>query len=398
MKRAFPVARLAQRLAVPFDYPVCFTHGLFHTDHPLLAKVLDRRQEHRVHRVLACVDAGVAAARPGLRAAIRAYFERHAARAALAGAIEIVPGGERAKRDVATARRIMGWIERRRLCRQSFVLAIGGGSVLDVVGFAASLVHRGLRVVRVPTTVEAQDDVGVGVKTGIDAFGAKNFLGTFAPPFAVLNDFEFLDTLPKRDWIAGIAEAFKVALIKDAAFFDYLCARAARLARRDRPAMETLIRRCARLHLEHIRREGDPFEMGSARPLDFGHWSAHELEVISGYAIKHGEAVAIGLALDSFYAMRHGMITRRVLGRLLRGLKACGLPIWDARLEARAKDGRPAILAGLERFREHLGGRLTITLPVAIGRKTEVHEMDGAIVAEGIRFLKSAAKKRHRAC
>jgi 3-dehydroquinate synthase len=388
MTPAFRSEMIAQRIAVPFDYPVYFTRDLFNPGNPLLAKVLDRKREPRVHRVLVCLDSGVASARPGLAADIRSYFAAHAHRANLAGAITRVPGGERAKNDVETARRILEWITDRRLCRQSFVLAIGGGSVLDAVGFAASLVHRGLRLIRIPTTVEAQDDVGVGVKTGLDAYGTKNLLGTFAPPFAVLNDFDFLDSLPKRDWLAGIAEAFKVAIIKDARFFDFLCAHARRLALRDMPAMEALIRRCARLHLVHIRKEGDPFEMGAARPLDFGHWSAHELEVMSQYTLKHGEAVAIGIALDSFYAMRRGLINRRELNRILTGLRACGLPVWDTRLATKAANGAPAILAGLERFREHLGGELSITLPVSIGRRTEVDALDGGIIAEGIAYLK----------
>jgi 3-dehydroquinate synthase len=388
MTRAFRTDKVMQRLVVPFDYPVYFTRGLFDPDNRLLADAVNRKRESRVHRVFVCLDAGVAAARPRLAAEIRAYFAAHAKRMRLAGAIVRVPGGERSKNNVATAQRIIGWMQARQLCRQSCVLAVGGGSVLDVVGFAASLVHRGLRLIRVPTTVEAQDDVAVGVKTGLDAYGTKNLLGTFAPPFAVLNDFDFLDTLPKRDWLAGVAEAFKVALIKDARFFNYLCRHARRLANGDRTAMEVVVRRCARLHLDHIRQGGDPFEMGTARPLDFGHWSAHELEVMSGYAVKHGEAVAIGIALDAFYAMRRRLLTPRQFNRIIDGLQACGLPVWHPLLARRGADGAPAILAGLERFREHLGGELTITLPDSIGRRIEVHAMDGAIIAEGIHCLK----------
>jgi 3-dehydroquinate synthase len=372
---------------VPYDYPVYFTRRLFDPANPLLREALARREQRR-HRVLVCVDAGVARAMPGLLASIRRYFRAQPACAALAGPIELVRGGEQSKNSLQTASRVIRWIERRRLCRQSFVMVVGGGSVLDVVGFAASLVHRGIRLVRVPTTVVAQNDVGVGVKTGLDAFGAKNFLGTFAPPFAVLNDFTFLDALPQRDWVAGIAEAFKVAMIKDRAFFHWLCNHAAGLAARDRAAMERLVRRCARLHLDHIRAGGDPFEMGSARPLDFGHWSAHQLEVLSGYAMKHGEAVAIGLALDAYYAMRRGLLSARELNALLQGLRDSGLRIWSPLLETKTRRGTLAVLEGLERFREHLGGVLTVTLPRSIGRKTEVHAMDRRVLAEGIVFLR----------
>ncbi|MEI6147993.1 MAG: 3-dehydroquinate synthase [bacterium] len=386
-----PVILTHQKLAVPYDYPVAFTRGIFDPGNELLRDTVDRLAEKRRHRVLVCLDAGVAKVDPALPARITRYFKAHAATLELAGRIETVKGGESSKTDLNTMTRAIGWMAKRKLCRHSVVMVIGGGSLLDVMGLAASLVHRGLRVVRVPTTVVAQNDVGVGVKTGIDYLGAKNFLGTFAPPFAVLNDFDFLDVLPQRDWVAGIAEAFKVAMIKDRRFFRSLCAQAAALRRRDRAAMEKLVITCARLHLDHIRRGGDPFETGSARPLDFGHWSAHQLEVMSGYTLRHGEAVAIGLALDSFYAAAKGLLPRKELGALLTGLREAGLPIWHPLLGRRASDGSLAVLRGLETFREHLGGALTVTLPAPVGRRVEVHSLDHRTLTEGVAFLKAYA-------
>lgn len=383
-----------QRLTVPFDYPVAFTRGLFDPDNALLANTVDRLREHRRHRVLVCVDAGVARAVPALRTRIKAYFDACPKRLDLAGRIELVRGGEAAKRELGTVSDAIGWMAARSLCRHSVVMVVGGGSVLDTVGFAASLVHRGLRLVRIPTTVVAQNDVGVGVKTGIDYLGAKNFLGTFAPPFAVLNDLDFLDTLPLRDWVAGIAEAFKVAMIKDKRFFRFLCDHAGRLRARDRQAMETLVITCARLHLDHIRRGGDPFETGSARPLDFGHWSAHQLEVMSRYRLRHGEAVSIGLALDAYCAARAGLLSVAGRDALLRGLNAAGLPVWHPLLARRAPGGAPAILEGLERFREHLGGELTITLPSPLGRRVEVHSLDTRVLSEGVAFLRTYSPER----
>jgi 3-dehydroquinate synthase len=406
-------------LRVPFDYPVVFTRGLFAADSPLLADTIARlggsapkqggashkvdravparsyaagtaastRVKGRRRRVLVCIDAGVAASLPALPTHIRRYFRTHFRQLELAGPIEILRGGEAAKHELHMVTRIVRWIAGRRLCRHSVVMAIGGGSVLDVAGFAASLAHRGLRLVRVPTTVEAQNDVGVGVKTGIDYLGAKNFLGTFAPPFAVLNDLDFLDTLPTRDWIAGIAEAFKVALIKDRRFFLALCRDAGRLRRRDRAAMERLVITCARLHLDHIRAGGDPFETGSARPLDFGHWSAHQLEVMSGYRLRHGEAVAIGIALDMVVAWKLGLVARADLDNLLDALTASGLPVWSPLLKRRTRAGRLAILDGLTAFREHLGGELTLSLPGPVGRCREIHHLRPSQVAAAIRHL-----------
>lgn len=379
--------RMVQRLRVPFDYPVVFTRGLFEPANPALAETVDRLHERRRHRVMVCIDSGVLRKLPRLPAHVARYLRVHRDRLQQAGPIVTVRGGERSKDSLSTASRLVRAMQARRLCRHSVVAVIGGGSVLDVTGFAASLVHRGLRVVRVPTTVAAQDDVGVGVKTGVDAFGAKNFLGTFAPPFAVLNDFDFLDALPDREWIAGISEAFKVALIKDRPFFGWLCRNAAALRQRDRSSMERLVVRCARLHLDHIRRGGDPFETGSARPLDFGHWSAHQLEVMSGYDLRHGEAVSIGIALDMVVAWRLGFVGRADLDALLGALTDCGLPVWSPLLERRCRDGRLAVIRGLEAFREHLGGELTLSLPCPVGRRREIHRLPDSLVKAAVRHL-----------
>ncbi|MEI6167296.1 MAG: 3-dehydroquinate synthase [bacterium] len=388
------VTGFQQRLSIPFEFPVYFHRATFSPDNPLLANTINRLHEPRRHRVMVCVDKGAARAWPHYEARIQAYFKAHQDLLELAGPIETITGGEQAKQELAGLTRMIALMEKRHLARQSVVLIMGGGSILDMAGLAASLVHRGLRVIRMPTTVVGQNDVGVGVKTGIDLFGSKNFLGTFAPPFAVVNDFDFLDRLPDREWIAGVAEAFKVAMIKDRPFFTYLCRNARALRQRETSVMERLVITCAKLHLDHIRDGGDPFENGSARPLDFGHWSAHQLEVMSGYRLRHGEAVSIGIALDSYYAMRLGLIPEKALTTLLTALKATGLPIWNKQLTSLKPDGSLAILEGLTRFQEHLGGPLTITLPAPIGARTEVHTMDPAIIAEGITYLKKCVDSK----
>ena len=379
-----------QRLSIPFDFPVYFHRNSFSPGNSLLANTIDRLHEHRRHRVMVIVDQGAARTWPHCTTRIEKYFKAHQDTLELAGPVEIVSGGEHAKQNLSGLTTMIDLMAKRNLARQSTVLIIGGGSLLDVAGLASSLVHRGLRVVRMPTTVVGQNDVGVGVKTGIDLYGNKNFLGTFAPPFAVINDFDFLDHLPDREWIAGIAEAFKVAMIKNQRFFSFLCRNAQILRQRDAKAMERLVIECAKLHLDHIRAGGDPFETGSARPLDFGHWAAHQLEVLSGFRMRHGEAVSIGIALDSYYAMRLGLITQKGLSSLLTGLKTAGLPNWSKYLTTLKPDGTLAVLDGLTRFQEHLGGPLTITLPAPIGARTEVHTMDYNLIAEGIKYLRYA--------
>ncbi|MBL7076151.1 MAG: 3-dehydroquinate synthase [Kiritimatiellae bacterium] len=380
-----------QHLTVTYDYPVHFTHHVIDPSNSLLANTLSRLEEDRRHRVQVFVDAGLAQAWPDINAQVTAYAAAYPEHIDLVAAPETVPGGERAKNSRDAAERVMESIADHHLCRQSFVLAIGGGSVLDIVGLAATLVHRGLRQIRIPTTVLAQNDSGVGVKNGIDAYGMKNFAGTFAPPFAVMIDPSFLKTLDDRYWIGGLGEAFKVALIKDSSFFNYLSRHSEALRRRDEKTIETVVRRSASLHLDHIREGGDPFEFGSARPLDFGHWSAHRLEVMSGYEIGHGCAVAIGVALDSFYAFATGLITSTDFDTIIASMQGVGLAVWSSLLERCDSDGSLAILRGLQDFREHLGGELHITLPGPIGTPVEINEIDPSIVIRGIQALKAYA-------
>ncbi|MBT3279334.1 MAG: 3-dehydroquinate synthase [Phycisphaerales bacterium] len=376
-----------QRFSVEFDYPVHFARGVFDPACDLLAKVFSRRDAQRIHRVVVCLDEGLAAAQPELAAQIKAWFHAHNDIVELASGPILLPGGPAAKTSHDVLRDLMWTLGNVHLDRQSFVLAIGGGSMLDAAGMAVSLVHRGLRLVRMPSTTLAQNDAGVGVKNGVDEHGQKNFLGTFAPPFAVVNDLDLLNTLPDDHWRGGISEAFKVALICDKPFFEFLTAHADALAARDSAAMETLVRWCAAIHLNHIATSGDPFEFGTARPLDFGHWSAHRLEIASDHAIPHGLAVGIGIALDCCYARRKGLLTEAQLDSILDAMTRCGLPIFAPELAATTPSGELDILVGLEQFREHLGGELTITLPDSIGQRTDLHHLNPDWIVESVADL-----------
>ena len=380
---------ILQKFSVSYRYPVCFTHRVFAADNPLLASVL-RPPPSGVARALVVVDAGLADATPGLARGIEGYFRAHRARLALVRKPLLVPGGENAKNGWASVREIMIAAGAEHLDRHSYVVAVGGGSVLDMAGFAAALIHRGMRFVRIPTTVLAQNDAGVGVKNGMNDGGAKNFAGTFAPPYAVIDDFEFLKTLPQAEWTGGISEAFKVAIIKDRPFFAYLCKHAAALRGRDQAAMEKVVHKTAALHLRHIASSGDPFEFGSARPLDFGHWAAHRLELMSNFTLGHGPAVAVGIALDSTYALLKKLISRAERDAIVSGLAECGLPVWSPLLERSGAHGEPDVLAGLEQFREHLGGTLCITLPKPLGAKVDVHRISLPLMKKAIGLLRPA--------
>ena len=379
---------LQQQFQAVFSYAVHFTSGLFTPNNPLLADVLAQDGSAGPRKVYFVLDDGVAAAHPQLAAAIAAYVEVHAGVMQLAGPIQVIPGGEPCKNQPELVQLLLEAVHTYHLDRHSYFVALGGGAVLDLVGYVAAIAHRGVRLLRVPTTVLAQNDSGIGVKNSVNAFGKKNFLGTFAPPYAVFNDADFLLTLHERDWRGGISEAIKVGLIKDAAFFQFIEDHAPQLAARDLPAMQTLIYRCAELHLEHIAGK-DPFEQGSSRPLDFGHWSAHKLEQLSNYRIRHGEAVAIGIALDSVYSHLQGRLGAAELARILAVMHVLGFALYAPEMGRHSTEpAHPdSLLHGLQEFREHLGGQLTIMLLDSIGHGVEVHEVHAQPMAEAIRYL-----------
>lgn len=382
---------LAVSFAVPFQYAVHFTDRVFEPENPVFAAAVRRLEPARRHRLLVVLDDGVAAAHPRLASALGRYVAAHSGALSLAADPIIVPGGESAKNDPAIVTGLHRRMAAVGLDRQSFAVVIGGGAVQDMAGFAAATCHRGVRVIRLPTTVLAQNDSGVGVKNGVNAFGMKNFVGSFAVPFAVINDFEFLGTLARRDRVAGMAEAVKVALIRDARFFEWLCEHASALARLEPDATRVMIRECARLHVEHIARGGDPFELGSSRPLDYGHWAAHKLESLTDHRLRHGEAVGIGLALDTRYSVLAGLLDADAGERIVRLLSQLGFRLYDPALELQGRAGELRVLEGLREFREHLGGELTVSLLCAPGQAIDVHEMDLEKVAASIAWL----GKRH---
>lgn len=361
---------LTQAFTLPLGYEVVFTRDLFAPGNPAFARPFEQRPGPRL---LAVFDAGLLAARPDLPAALRAWCDVHPAAPRLVD-IHVLAGGEACKNDPAVVDTLAALFMRHGLCRHSYVLAAGGGAILDVVGYAASITHRGLRLLRAPATVLAQNDSGVGVKNGVNRFGMKNFYGVFAPPAAVFCDLNWLDALPDRVWHSGVSEAFKVGCLKDREFLEFLIGAAPALHRREPAAAERMITGSAALHLRHIGTGGDPFEQGNSRPLDFGHWSAHKLETLTNFALLHGEAVAIGVALDLHYAALSGLITLADAQRVCAAMRTVGLPIYHPFLHTRAAEVRH----GLVEFREHLGGHLCIAMPNPLGARLDLTAVDDA--------------------
>lgn len=374
--------RLEDGFAVEYLHRLIFTRDIANADNPLLESVMGARANGDDHApgLLIAVDANVAESWPEL-------VERISAKCSnpdmpeVRGVLEI-PGGEDAKNDPAVIDRIHAAIDRHHIDRRSWVMVIGGGAVIDAVGFATSTAHRGVRLLRLPTTVLAQDDAAIGVKNGVNRQNKKNFVGTFDVPRAVICDEELLTSLDDRDWCSGFSEAVKIACLRDPELMNGLDLHAERIRDRDMDAARPIIQRCAELHLKHITQGGDPFERLEARPLDFGHWAAHRLESMSNWDIRHGEAVSIGIALDTVYSRLNGLLAEDTCERILSTLERLGLP---TRCDELARDDQ--LLEGLQEFREHLGGRLTITLLTDIGEPVDVNTMDNELLGQAIAEL-----------
>jgi len=383
-----------QSFDISYQYPVVFTRDAFSSGNRSLIDALSRREADKLHRCGIFVDEGVLAALPDLADQISTYASFHAKHLKIVGKLVPVAGGERCKNDPEMISSLLKKFSELAIDRHSFVIAIGGGAVLDAVGYAAAIFHRGVRHIRLPTTVLSQDDSGVGVKNAVNSLGLKNLVGTFAPPWAIINDSAFIDCLPAREKRAGMAEAVKVALIRDGNFFRWIESNTAALAQFSRPHLEHLIKDCAELHMRQIRLGGDPFESGSARPLDFGHWSAHKLEHLTRNEVNHGEAVAIGIALDTRYSVMAALLPDGDDERVIRVLERLGFTLWHDALRQKNPKGQLSLMQGLADFQEHLGGELTITLLADIGRGVEVHEMNAEWINRCIDWLRQQAQAR----
>lgn len=380
------ISNIEHSIAIPYQLRILFTEHAFAPENPLLRNLLCAKESGSRRKAIIYLDEGVAAASPKLVSKIEEYFQHNRENLNLRG-VHLLPAGEPIKNNTDYLKKIYAQIEDQKICRHSYLIAIGGGALLDTVGFAAATAHRGIRHIRFPTTTLGQADAGVGVKNGFNFRGKKNFVGTFAPPFAVVNDFAFLETLPEVHLRNGYIEAIKVALIRDATFFDWIEENADALNASEPLAIRELVHRSANHHVTHIATSGDPFEMGSVRPLDFGHWAAHKLEQLSDFRISHGEAVAIGIAIDTIYSQKVGYLDQSSVERILNLIKKLGFETYAPELEQKTNDGKNTTLAGLEEFREHLGGILTITLLKEIGRRFEVHEMDTELILQSIADL-----------
>lgn len=369
-------------IPITFKHRVIFTRDAFAVANSGLADILS---EGGGRRVLVFLEDSVAAAWKALPDQIHTYFEK--SDLDFRG-VRVFAGGEACKADEFLIHEVWKEIDQSHIDRHSYVLAIGGGAFLDAVGYAVATAHRGVRLVRFPTTTLSQDDSGVGVKNAINAFGKKNWIGSFSVPFAVINDFKLLESQDPESSVSGLIEAVKVALVKDGEFFKWIEANVNALAQLDREPFEECVKRSALLHARHIALGGDPFETGSSRPLDFGHWAAHKMEALTNYQLSHAEAVAVGLALDTIYSQKIGLLSKENADRIIKVLTKLGLKTYHPALEWTDAKGNRRVLAGLDEFREHLGGELTVLLLADLGKGVDVHEFDLSLLEQSIEQLR----------
>jgi len=376
---------IIQEFSVPYRYEVFFTENLFVKNNTVFKDFIESfgHPDYR-KKVLFVIDKQVSISHAFLTSQIVEYFSSEHF-ADLMPELLVLPGGEPCKNDPRYYEEVIRAINEHGIDRHSFVACIGGGAFLDMVGYAAAISHRGVKLIRIPTTVLSQNDSGVGVKNSVNYLGKKNFLGTFTPPVAVFNDFQFLSSLEERDLRGGLAEAIKVALIKDLDFYEWIRINKQALLGGEKEIMIEQIYRCASLHMQHIA-SGDPFETGSARPLDFGHWAAHKLEYLSNFNIRHGEAVAIGICLDTIYSALLGYISMEEAKGVVQLFQDLGFQTFHSALE---ENNKINLFNGLNEFREHLGGKLTITLLEKIGKGFEVHEIDFEEMKKAVDLLKN---------
>lgn len=377
-------AEWTRSFEVRHTHRVFFTRGATDPANPVLDSALGT-----VRRVLVTIEDAVHLAHPDYAAALLRRLGQRAIPTPL-----LLPGGEKCKQTTEVYDLITRAIHESRVDRHSALLAVGGGAFLDAAGFAAATAHRGVHLVRFPTTTLSQADSGIGVKNSLNTFAKKNFTGSFAVPLAVVNDLDFLFTQNAEERTRGLIEALKVGLIKDPELFTWMAENTGSIRFAEPAALETAVRWSARLHFDHITLGGDPFERGSSRPLDFGHWAAHKLESLSGHSLSHASAVSIGIALDAAYSFLKGWLPEAETLAIFRVFQELDWPVFHPLLVESGARGEPAIFDGLEEFREHLGGELTLLMLDGIGHPREVHEVDFPVMKAAIGMLEEKARSR----
>jgi 3-dehydroquinate synthase len=350
-----------------------------------LADLLRGGEPFRRQRVLFLIDAGLAAVQPRVAEHASAYLAAHKANLVSAGAPILIEGGE----NVKNRPEVCDWLRARfygaGLDARSHVVVVGGGAVLDAVGFAAATLRRAPRVTRVPTTLLAQASGALSPRCAVNALGRKDALCAFQAPFGVLLDAKWLGSLSDREKRAGLAEITRTALAADADFFHWLADHARALGGFERRALETAARWSARLHWESAA-EGESFDPSRPAPLDFGRWAALRLEAEAGGGLLHGEAAAVGASVDLLLSVLLMGMPPEAARAALELIAGFGLPLWHDVLGQADSEGAPALLSALAEF--SLAGGSSVPLLRAPGRPESCIAVNAEAVAAAIEALR----------
>jgi len=297
-------------------------------------------------------------------------------KAGVPAALSVMPPGE-GEKTLARVEALYHEMVDAGLDRQSLVVALGGGVVGDVAGFAAATYMRGIALLQVPTTVVAQVDSSIGGKTGVDLPEGKNLVGAFHQPVAVVIDPETLRSLPEREVRAGLAEVVKHGVIQDAAYFGFLEREGRRLLQMSAKTAERVITRSVEIKSAVV--SADERELGLRAILNYGHTVGHALEVVTGYRkYLHGEAIAVGMAAAANLSLSSGLCDRETADRITGLLSALGLPTAPESVRA----GK--ILAVLSRDKKALAGRARFVLPRRIGSVEIVDDLSDEVLEKGL--------------
>ncbi len=284
-------------------------------------------------------------------------------------------GGERAK-SLANAMKIVKTLLRREHERRQPVVAIGGGSICDLAGFAAAIYKRGVPLHLVPTTLLAQVDAAIGGKNGVDLPEGKNLVGTIRQPDTVLVDPELLGALPEREFASGLAEVVKCGVVRDAALFELLERRGPEILARETGVLSEMLVRAITVKVDAVR--ADEQDGGERVLLNYGHTIGHAIEAARAWKIRHGEAVSIGMEAAAFLAWKLGLASKETVARQSALLKACGLPTRLPGLRV------PAVLEAMRHDKKRAGGKPRFVLPEEIGRARHGVEIEESLILEAI--------------
>jgi 3-dehydroquinate synthase len=363
-----PTFSLVTERHVSYDVKNVSRH-IFDLDDTTLAALLDGRE------TLAVVDRTIS---DRFDAALSAYAARHIN---LVG--EVIIEATEVSKSWTLVEQVCEAAIRRGLGREGVIMAVGGGITLDIAGMAASVFRRGIRYVRVPTTLVGMIDAGVGIKQGVNFASKKNLLGSFYAPFGCISDHSFLRTLPRRHLACGVSEMIKIALICDRRLFEILEANVAELLdshfQEPRAAADESILRAQLSMMQQL--QSNLFEHDLRRWVDFGHTFSPTIELSSHHEFAHGEAVALDMALATAIAVRQQVCDRSVLERMVNLYRAADLPVYDALCTS------DVLEPGLRDIRLHRGGRLNFVVPTDVGAGIFLQEIDGSDIDGAARIL-----------